>query len=340
MPFPTIQKDRFSQPIPAQPGYTKFQRPDGTWARMRNTVLLDATLTATDDDTNQATVLSVVGGGGSGITQLTGDVTAGPGSGSQAATLATVATAGTTGDATHVAAPTINAKGLVTSVASVAISVPATAISDSTATGRAVVTAANAAAARTAIGAGTGNGDALTTNPLSQFAATTSAQLAGVLSDETGSGAAVFATSPTLVTPVLGAASATSLTLSTPLAVAQGGTGTTTAVLVAETLGSEIPTAGSNLGDTSPTLTIAGGAQYVLPGATLTANRTVTLGTGGSPITGEEIAILRRDATAFTLLVQDDASTALITLPASTRFAAYFRYSGTHWTLAGAIRIQ
>lgn len=49
-----------------------------------------------------------------------------------------------------------------------------------------------------------GGGNALTSNPLSQFAATTSAQLAGVLSDETGSGAAVFATSPTFVTPALG----------------------------------------------------------------------------------------------------------------------------------------
>lgn len=53
-----------------------------------------------------------------------------------------------------------------------------------------------------------GSGDALTTNPLSQFAATTSLQLKGVLSDETGSGAAVFATSPTLVTPALGTPSA------------------------------------------------------------------------------------------------------------------------------------
>ena len=43
-----------------------------------------------------------------------------------------------------------------------------------------------------------GGGDALVANPLSQFAATTSAQLAGVLTDETGSGAAVFGTSPTL----------------------------------------------------------------------------------------------------------------------------------------------
>lgn len=51
-----------------------------------------------------------------------------------------------------------------------------------------------------------GGGDALTSNPLSQFAATTSAQLAGVLSDETGfsSGAlAVFSKSPTIETPTI-----------------------------------------------------------------------------------------------------------------------------------------
>lgn len=38
----------------------------------------------------------------------------------------------------------------------------------------------------------------VTTSPLSQFAATTSAQLAGVVSDETGSGSAVFATGSTI----------------------------------------------------------------------------------------------------------------------------------------------
>lgn len=42
---------------------------------------------------------------------------------------------------------------------------------------------------------------ASTTGNLSQFALTTSAQLAAVLSDETGTGANVFATSPTLTTP-------------------------------------------------------------------------------------------------------------------------------------------
>jgi len=47
-----------------------------------------------------------------------------------------------------------------------------------------------------------GGGNALTVNPLSQFAATTSAQLAGVLTDETGTGKAVFATAPNFVNPV------------------------------------------------------------------------------------------------------------------------------------------
>jgi hypothetical protein len=46
-------------------------------------------------------------------------------------------------------------------------------------------------------------GYALTGSPLSQFAATTSAQLAGVISDETGSGSLVFGTSPTIATPTI-----------------------------------------------------------------------------------------------------------------------------------------
>lgn len=67
---------------------------------------------------------------------------------------------------------------------------------------------------------------------LNQFAATTSAQLAGVISDETGTVLLVFNTSPTLVTPVLGVAAATSINkmaitapaTSSTLAVADGKT--------------------------------------------------------------------------------------------------------------------
>lgn len=72
-----------------------------------------------------------------------------------------------------------------------------------------------AASGNTAIAGTLGVTGAITagsyTNDLSAFAATTSAQLAGVISDETGSGALVFATSPTLVTPNVGVATATSI---------------------------------------------------------------------------------------------------------------------------------
>ena len=59
----------------------------------------------------------------------------------------------------------------------------------------------------------TGNADTVTngvytTSKISVLAATSSSELAGVISDETGSGALVFGTSPTLVTPALGTPSA------------------------------------------------------------------------------------------------------------------------------------
>lgn len=55
----------------------------------------------------------------------------------------------------------------------------------------------------------------------------TSAQIAAAVTDETGSGALVFATSPTLVTPVLGVASATSIN---KLAITAPATGSTLAI--------------------------------------------------------------------------------------------------------------
>ena len=56
-----------------------------------------------------------------------------------------------------------------------------------------------------------GGGDALTSAPLSQFASTTSDLLRGIMSNPTGTGSLVFATSPTFVTPTLGAATATTI---------------------------------------------------------------------------------------------------------------------------------
>lgn len=48
-----------------------------------------------------------------------------------------------------------------------------------------------------------GTGDALVANPLSQFAATTSAQFAGVISDESGTGLVILQTNPTIITPTI-----------------------------------------------------------------------------------------------------------------------------------------
>jgi len=73
-------------------------------------------------------------------------------------------------------------------------------------------------------------GKASTSNKLSDFAATTSAELAGVISDETGTGALVFANSPTLVTPALGTPSSATLTNATGLPISTGVSGLGTGV--------------------------------------------------------------------------------------------------------------
>ena len=108
-----------------------------------------------------------------------------------------------------------------------------------------------------------GGGDALVANPLSQFAATTSAQLAGVISDETGSGALVFGTSPTLTTPALGTPSAAVLTNATGLPISTGvaGLGTGVAAFLATPSSANLRTAltdetgtGQAVFATSPTL--------------------------------------------------------------------------------------
>jgi hypothetical protein len=106
------------------------------------------------------------------------------------------------------------------------------------------------------------NGKASTANKLSDFAATTSAELAGVISDETGTGALVFANTPTLVTPNIGVATGTSLVLSGDLTV----NGTTTTVN-STTL--TVDDKNIELGSTaSPTDAGADGGGITLKGAT------------------------------------------------------------------------
>ena len=102
----------------------------------------------------------------------------------------------------------------------------------------------------------------VTTDKISVLAATSSAELAGVISDETGTGALVFANTPTLVTPNIGAATGTSLVLSGDLTV----NGTTTTINSTEiTIDDKNLTLGSVA---SPTDAGADGGGLTLKGAT------------------------------------------------------------------------
>jgi hypothetical protein len=96
----------------------------------------------------------------------------------------------------------------------------------------------------------------------------TSAQIAAAVTDETGTGSLVFATSPVLVTPTLGAASATSLTLTNDLAVSEGGTGTSTLTANGVLLGNNT---------SAVTATAAGTNGQVLAGVTSAAPAFVTV---------------------------------------------------------------
>lgn len=94
--------------------------------------------------------------------------------------------------------------------------------------------------------------------------------------------------------------------------------------------------AGAALTDAAATVNSASdkASEYTLPVATLTANRVLTLGVTGSPVTGSLVQITRRDLTAHTYTVQDDASTSLLVFASGPTVpqGAVFKYDGAHFT--------
>jgi hypothetical protein len=135
---------------------------------------------------------------------------------------------------------------------------------------------------------GTGGTIAYTGGTLAQFASTTSSQLAGVISDETGTGSLVFATSPTLVTPILGTPTSGTLTNCTNLPISTGvsGLGSGVATFLATPSSANLASAvtdetgsGALVFGTSPTLSNPTVTNYVetyynigTVGATVTLN--------------------------------------------------------------------
>jgi hypothetical protein len=133
----------------------------GNWTGSTANVAANAMISCPDTGGNHLNYVSGTGitcgtsGGASGITTLTGDVTA-SGSGSVAATLATVASAGTTGSSTAIPVITINAKGLTTSITTAAVVAPAGTLTGATLAAN--VLASSLTSVGTLTGGATGSG--------------------------------------------------------------------------------------------------------------------------------------------------------------------------------------
>jgi collagen type VII alpha len=186
-----------------------------------------------------------------------------------------------------------------------------------------------------------GGGDALTSNPLSQFAATTSSQLAGVISDETGSGALVFATSPTLVTPALGTPASGTLTNCTGLPEAGlVDDAVTLAKMASGTAGNLITYDASG----NPAAVATGTATHVLTsnGAGLAPTFQAAAGGGGdlTIVTDATTAVTLDDTNCYPDYIRCTSASAITLTLAAGQSAAIGRYWIIRQAAAGVATVS
>ena len=175
---------------------------------------------------------------------------------------------------------------------------------------------------------GAGGTVVYTSNNLSVFAATTSAQLAGVISDETGSGSLVFGTSPSLTTPSLTTPSITTSASfnggtsgSTVIQATAIATGTLTLPAATDTLVGKATTdvftnktfdtagTGNVFKINGTSITAVTGTGYVVLASSPTIT-TPTFASGGVTLTGS--------TSGTTILQPSGTASGTLTLPAAT----------------------
>jgi hypothetical protein len=195
-------------------------------------------------------------------------------------TLPTAGTLATTADVATANATNADLTGMVTSsgnATTVVTNADLTGMVTSSGNATTVVTNANIS------GVITSNGSNVTS-----FGTFASSVLEGAVSDETGAGVLVLANTPTLITPVLGAATATSVNKLTVTAPANGAT--------------------LSLADNSSFITAGAFSQTL----TATADTDVTLPVTGTLATLDDVAIAS-SKTAITAAAKTAAYTALVT---------------------------
>lgn len=94
---------------------------------------------------------------------------------------------------------------------------------------------------------------------------------------------------------------------------------------------------GDDLTNASATIAISGGRWRVLPAATLSADRVLTIDDLGA-VAGDEILVTRNDATAYKLTLNNGGAGAgtIAVMPAGLRAWCLTRFDGTNWIHAAS----